>query len=536
MRVRIFNSAALLLSVACGIVMPAAWAPVGWWWLALAGYGTLFLLVLRARNALQSSVLGLGFGISMHLVAHGWALTALRTKIGMAMLPAACSTALFAAYLALYTALPCALWRALMSSGSVLFGGSRTKPPYAAYWLPGLASAGSFASLLTLGEWLRSQLFNGFSSLSLGYAFTDTWLSGYAPVFGVYGMSWAGYWITGLVGWIIFGYAGYFLSAALAIGTVCLGLALQRIDWVSQAGHTLGFRLIQSNVAQERKFDPAYAIGYRQQLISTIESRPADLIITAETAFTEYLNDLPADVLTRLQQFSAGTRSHLFLGIPTTAATGQRHNSVAHLAPDTKEIALYHKVRLMPFGEYTPFGFGWFTTALPIPLKDLDAGSNDQPPLIVGDQRIGTLICHEDLTGEQVRRWLPQATVIINPSNLAWFEASAAISQRLQIVRIRALESGRPVLRSTNTGITAHIDHKGNVVESLPESETATLSGKVQPMQGLTPYIRWGDWPVLMLSVTMLPLCFRACINRRQPLPDPARRFKKKTSISQISI
>jgi apolipoprotein N-acyltransferase len=134
----------------------------------------------------------------------------------------------------------------------------------------------------------------------------------------------------------------------------------------------------------------------------------------------------------------------------------------------------------------------------------------------VGSQRIGTLICHEDLLGQELRRWLPAATVLINPSNLAWFEGSFAIGQRLQVAQMRAIESGRPILRATNTGITAHIDHRGKVVSRLPETQDLVLAGQVQPMHGQSPYSRWGNGPVIVGSCLLL--IFSWLINARTRL------------------
>ncbi|MDO8892968.1 MAG: apolipoprotein N-acyltransferase [Sulfurimicrobium sp.] len=168
--------------------------------------------------------------------------------------------------------------------------------------------------------------------------------------------------------------------------------------------------------------------------------------------------------------------------------------------------------------EYSPTGFSWFTGSLNIPLKDMSPGGRNQAPFALGIQRVGTLICHEDLTGQEVRRWLPSATLLLNPSNLAWFEGSLAIGQRLQIVRMRALESGRPILRVTNTGVTAQIDAQGRVLGRLPVSVEGVLSGTVQPQQGVTPYGRWGDWPAVLASAMCVLLAGN--IQRRRRMID----------------
>ena len=459
-----------------GGICVLGWAPFDWWPLPLLAYAILFRLLQTTRTARQAGILGLAFGLALHLAGHGWVLTALHRHSGLALLPAALATAAFVGYLALFTALPCAFWRLTGDGGK-------------------LSSAVALAALMTLAEWSRSLLFNGFTSLSLGYSLIDTPLTGYAPVAGVYGLSFLGY---GASATLAAGRASVRSSALIIAAVVAGGHALGAVAWVQPTGPALYFRLLQTGVPQNRKFAPRYAGRQLRRLIALIERGAADLIVTPETAFAASLNDLPGDILSELQRYSRASRSHLFLGIATSSADAEGHNSVIEIAPDADRIARYDKVRLMPFGEYSPAGFSWFTAALDIPLKDLAPGSPGQGPLNLGAARIGILICHEDLIGRDLRRWLPQAGLLLNPSNLAWFEGSLAIGQRLQIVQMRALESGRPILRVANTGVTALIDHRGRVRKRLPEIREATLVGQVQPMRGSTPYARFGDLPVVL--------------------------------------
>lgn len=488
----------LLTAVAAAFLLGAlavfAWDPFGWWPIALISYAGLFWLVSNSQTVRQAGITGLAFGLGLHLFGSGWVFGALHSKAGMGLTPAIFSTAIFVVYLALFTAIPCLLLRGVC---------------WRAFGRPGVHAAGSslpiavmvFSSLLTLGEWARGLFFNGFTSLALGYSLIDTWLSGYVPIFGLYGVSWIGLCFSGMLVVIISGTRKEkVVSLIVFLALNGTGVALNRIVWTQPFGPPLYYRLIQSNIAQEHKFNPSYLRQQTQRLIDMIERRPADLIVTPETAFPMFLNELPDDALSSLQQFSQRTGSHVFLGIATIAANSDGYNSMIHIAPDQNGMARYNKIRLMPFGEYTPVGFGWFTASLNIPLKDMSAGTVNQAPFVIGTQRIGTLICHEDLTGQEARHWLPSASLLLNPSNLAWFEGSLAIDQRLQIVRMRALESGRPILRVANTGITAAIDARGSVLARLPAAREGILSGVIQPVQGLTPYARWGDWPVVTMS------------------------------------
>jgi apolipoprotein N-acyltransferase len=523
---------ALSLAGVSGALSVLGWAPFGWWYLSVLGYGLLFWLLSNSRTVLHAGLLGMTFGLGLHLVGHGWIMDSLHGKTGMGVIPAAFSTLIFLLYLALFSAIPCLLWRLIAKHNALAAFDDHAESGIAnRAHLACIGGIAVFAALMTLAEWTRSLFFNGFTSLSLGYSLIPTWLAGYAPVAGLYGVSWIGFCISGLTALIITRRKDSgLLSTILLLAIAGVGLMFTSLDWVQPAGMPLNYRLIQSNIAQERKFDPLYMREHMQQLVETIEQQSGELIITPETAFPVFLNELPAAILPRLTRFSKDSGSHLFIGIATTAANGEGYNSVLQIAPDRTGVAQYNKVKLMPFGEYSPAGFGWFTSSLNVPLKDLTAGTTSQQPFIVGSQRIGTLICHEDLLGQELRRWLPAATVLINPSNLAWFEGSFAISQRLQIAQMRALESGRPILRATNTGITAHIDHRGQVVSRLPETQDLVLTGRVQPMQGQSPYSRWGNGPVIVGSCLLL--IFSWLINARTRLRSrPPRTLRRNDTL-----
>lgn len=497
----------LLLASLSGAISVLAWAPFSWWPLAFVGYACLFWLLLNSQTILRASLLGFAFGFGLHLFGSGWVFGALHSKTGMALIPSVLSILVFVTYLALFTAIPCLIWRYSLKKQKSNNLGSRDCIPVS------LKGVLFFAALLMLGEWARSILFNGFTSLALGYSLIDTWLSGYAPVIGLYGLSWIGFVISGALVALITRYR-VASNLIFVVGVTGVGIALTQVTWSQPSGVPLRYRLIQSNIAQERKFDPLYVRQQTHRLVDIIERNPADLIVTPETAFPMFLNELPGDALSRLQQFSQRTGSNVFMGIASIAANSDGYNSMVRIAPNQSGIDQYNKILLMPFGEYSPAGFGWFTHSLSIPLKDLSAGASDQAPFSLGSQRIGTLICHEDLTGQAARHWLPAVTLLINPSNLAWFEGSLAITQRLQIVRMRALESGRPILRVTNTGITAQIDNRGVVIASLPEAKEGVLVGTIQPVSGLTPYMRMGDWFAVLGS--MASLLFFGLIYRRR--------------------
>jgi apolipoprotein N-acyltransferase len=499
------------VAVILGGASVLGWAPWAWWPVALLSYAGLFYLLTRERGAVRATVIGLAFGVGLHAAGHGWVFEALHTKAGLGWMQAALSAATFVVYLALFTALPCGLFSLLRSKQRPGANQDSAVRPQPYRPMEALLLAVSFASLISAGEYARSLFFNGFTSLSLGYALVDTWLAGLGPMAGVYLVSWSGFCCAALIVFAVQGDLRWRVAVAgLVFAISATSGYLSGAHWLQPVGSAMSYRLLQVNVPQHRKFDPAHAQEHVQRLIELIERRAAELIVTPETAFPQIFTQLPDGVLARLRAFGQGHQSHLLLGIATTAANSEGHNSVLHLAPAAAgtgpegdiPISQYHKVRLMPFGEYSPWGFAWFTRDLAVPLKDLSAGPANQVPFRVGPQRFGILICDEDLLGEEARRWVRDnggASILINPSNLAWFEGSLAIEQRLQIVRMRAMEVGRPILRVANTGVTAHIDQLGRVVDRLAAERQDELTGTVQGYAGLTPYARGGDAAFLCL-------------------------------------
>lgn len=494
------------LAFSMGALSVSGWAPLAWWMIAVAAYGFLFQSLCRSVSMSSALLRGFAFGAGLHLVGHGWIFPALHDKAGLGFVASVLSTAFYLSYLAAFTALPCAFY---------VFFIRRFPASAERLWCHCLIYAG----LLTLGEWARTLFFNGFTSLSLGYSLLDTWLAGYGPIAGVYGMSWAGLCIASMMSALRAPKGpdkrgqcrcmnGVLFVASF--GIVFGGWLAQHVNWTQPVGQPVSYRLIQANIRQSVKFDPRMVQQHARRIAESILQEPADVIVTPETAFPMFLNELPPDLLPRLQAFAKHTRSNIFLGVATCAANTDGYNSLLQLGPDMEQgqIARYDKSRLMPFGEYTPVGFTWFTRLLSIPLKDLSAGAAGQHPFSISQPlsaiKIGTLICHEDLIGNEARMRAQSTNLLFNPSNLSWFDGTLAVSQRMQIVRMRALEVGRPILRVANTGVTAHIDAKGRVVSELQPGIDRILTGKVWPTQGVTLYTQYGD--ALTLCVALLSI------------------------------
>nr|MBA3479231.1 apolipoprotein N-acyltransferase [Lautropia sp.] len=311
--------------------------------------------------------------------------------------------------------------------------------------------------------------------------------------------------------------------AALLAG----GAAAKGIVWSEPAGAALKVRLLQGNVPQRLKFDPRVARQTLQRYLELIEAEPADLIVLPETAWTVPWSSTPPELAERLERFVLSSGSAVAIGMPLNTAalpTGDRPadgQTVAGPALPTNSVLLfdravfaagtrparYDKHHLVPFGEFVPWGFRWFVDLMTIPLGDFGRGAPDQTPFVVGPQRIAFNICYEDVFGEELLPALAApdgATILANVSNIAWFGDSHALPQHLQIARMRTLETARPMIRATNTGVTAAIDFDGRVIGALPAYQLGALSATVQGRSGLTPFARSGNWPVAALSMLVL--------------------------------
>ncbi len=274
-------------------------------------------------------------------------------------------------------------------------------------------------------------------------------------------------------------------------------------------------RLLQGNIAQDVKFARERLIDSLQLYQRQIMQERADIIATPETAFPLFMHNLPAGYVSDLQAFARSSNSHLLLGIPLADAPERYSNSVIGISPQGG-MYRYDKHHLVPFGEFIPPGFRWFVDMMQIPLGDFTPGAELQAPFAVKDQWVMPNICYEDLFGTEIAHQLgaaerqnkPVASILLNVSNLAWYGESSAIPQHLQISRMRALETARPMLRATNTGATAVIDFDGHLHKVLAFDQQGVLHASVQGRQGLTPYARFGNWPLLVLLLSGLGLAF----------------------------
>ena len=483
-------SLSLLLAGAAAVL---AYSPFDVFPAALAGFALLVHCWAGAGSARTASIQGFWFGFGFFGAGVSWVYVSLHRFGAMPAALAAFATLAFCAFLALFPALAGALQARLRAPAGV-----RAMLVIPAVW--------------TLVEWLRSWVLTGFPWLTAGYAAIDTPLAGLAPLAGVHALSFALVASAGMLWCVAIG-QGRWLAAGAFIALGAAGAALKGVAWSEPAGPALSVSLLQGNIAQDLKFDPARYVRTLETYARLAEQSRARLIVLPETALPRFLDLVEPAFLERLQSAARSNAGDLLLGVPVRTGPGSYFNSVISLG--VSPLQTYHKTHLVPFGEFVPPGFGWINRVLSIPLSDFSRGAAGQQPLAVAGERVAVNICYEDAFGAEIARQLPAATLLVNVSNVAWFGDSLAPRQHLQIARMRALETGRMLLAATNSGITAAIGTDAKVIAQLPQFVEGRLELAVRGYAGTTPYVRFGDG--LALGACALMLAVVALLARRAP-------------------
>jgi apolipoprotein N-acyltransferase len=488
----------LLAALLAGALAVAGFAPLGFWPLPALSLAVLFALLARTSSVRAGFVIGFVWGLGFFIAGVSWVFVSLSVYGGMATWLAALATFLFCALLALFPAAVGALQ-------------ARWRVPPAIRLLVLMPVAWGAT------EWVRGWIFTGFPWLVAGYSQVPASpLAGYAPLVGVYGVSYLLALTAALLAWSLTAHGKLAPRAWAVVAIAALGVggqALRGIDWTTPDGSPTTVALLQGNIPQDMKWRPEVTLATLESYARMAAASPAQLIVLPETALPLFEADLPDTYRDGLAALGRQNGGDVLAGLPTGSLAGAYYNSVISFgsAPSQR----YHKVHLVPFGEYIPLKavWGWVIEVLHIPLSDFARGAVDQRPLAIGGQRVAANICYEDAFGEEIIRQLPEASVLVNVSNLAWFGDSFAPWQHAQMSQMRALETGRMMLRATNTGVTAIIDAKGRMLASLPLFSAGSLSGEIQGYAGSTPYVRWGNAPVLavwgLLGTGLLGAAFR---------------------------
>ena len=493
----------LLLAAGAGAATVFAFAPFHFAYLPVATLALLFVLWERAARARMAAAIGFAFGIGFFGSGVSWVYIALNTFGGMPDVLAVIATAGFVAYLSLWPAFAGYLVVRLVPDGP---------------WWRAIAAAAAW----TLCEWLRGFVFTGFPWLSIGYATLlpdgATPLAGFAPLGGVFLVSLTMALCASAV--VIAMRACEQNERRTIAGCIALaatlfvaGSAGSRVEWTHPIGAPVTVSLIQGNVAQAEKFDPEFRNRNIEIYLALAEASRGKLVVLPESAFPEFADQIPTRIFDTLQAIGRKRNGDVLLGLFTREPPlpGERdpryYNSVVSLG--TEEPALYRKRHLVPFGESIPAKavLGWLLDRiLDIPIADQSAGDPDQAPLRSGEQRLALNICYEDVFGGELRASARAATLLVNVTNDAWYGHSLAARQHNQISAMRALESGRPMLRATNTGITSAIRHDGRIEASLPWFTQGILEVEVTGRTGDTPFLRWGNVLAWVLAAALLTL------------------------------
>lgn len=480
------------------------WGGQPLWWLQILSLSVVAALLHQVHSPKQAAWLGGLFGTAWLAATFWWLFISMHRYGGLPAPLAVVAVLALAAFLGCYYAVAAWLFKR--------------------YTAPGWRAVALFAACWTLAELARGTLWTGFPWGAGGYAHVEGGLVAFVRWLGVYG--------TGAVAAVL-AMALVQLPALLRqpwhlLGMVMLAAALWGgAVWTRQeakkwgdasAREPVSVALLQGNIAQDEKFIPGEGVmqslqWYGERLLET----PATLVVAPETALPLLPQQLPEGYLEAIMAPYVGPQSQsaALVGMPLGDETQGYSNAVVGWSPTEMPEYRYDKHHLVPFGEFIPPLFHWFVRMMNIPLGDFARGNRAQAPLQWRGERWGPNICYEDLFGEELgARFVDLAsapTIFVNVSNIAWFGNTIAIDQHLQISRMRALEFERPMLRATNTGATAVIDHRGAVTAALPPHTRDVLLAQVQGRDGVTPFARWvsrwGLWPLWLACVAVVAWC-----------------------------
>ena len=466
-----------------GALLPLSLAPFYFWPVGILSIAVLFR-TLQEQTLKQALAKAFVFGFGMFFAGVSWVYVSIHEHGFIPAPLALTATTLFCLFIALLFTLPFAL--------------SALIPQKPSSWLIGLPA------IWVLSEWFRSWIFTGFPWLFSGYAHTETWLSGWAPIGGVMWLSFLTALSAALLSQLTQSQRNQrsvkLVSAAIVVAVVS-GYFLKQVNWTVPTGKNLSVVLVQPNTDQHKKWSQSE----RQQILQQLQTQTkpywgADIIIWPEAAIPatpQYVSGF----LNTLAQQAKVNQTTLLTGIPVYNPTKQRYyNSVIAMGASRGQ---YDKTRLVPFGEYVPVEqlLRGLIKFFNLPMSSFSLGDKDQPLINIGGEKIATAICYEIVYPNLVASIAKQATVLLTVSNDAWFGRSIAPRQHMQMARMRALENAKPLMRGTNNGVTALVDHRGDISAKIEQFSAGELSGTIAPRTGQTVFTRTGSWPVVILSL-----------------------------------
>ncbi len=455
------------LALLAGAIAPLSLAPLNWWPLALLSVMG-FVHALRQPGSPKSHFkTGFAYGAGYFLIGVSWVYVSMVEHAATPVLLAGLFTLLFCLAMALYFGVFAYLYKRYCDQRQ------------------GLLGLLLFASLWVLMDLLRGWLLTGFPWLYLGYAGLPTWLSGYAPVIGQHGITW----LLVLSALMLVASLRNKVYLVLLMAIWSAGLGLQQIPW-TQAGETRQISLLQGNVELAKKWHPKQLQPTLEYYFSaTYEQLDSDIIIWPETAIATYWDNV-YDAAKGLHDLAADKGTTVIAGTVTRQQATAGADYYNALVAFGAQQGIYAKQRLVPFGEYVPFE-NWLRGAMQLfdlPMSGFRIPPAEQQLLVNGTTPIAGNICYEIAYAGLVAKQARHAQLLVTVSNDTWFGDTWAPWQHLQMAQMRALENGRPVARSTNSGVSALIDHQGNIVQMAPMFAQAELTGTLQLRHGRTPF------------------------------------------------
>ncbi len=474
-----------LLAFALGAATVLGFAPFYIFPIPIIAIAGLCVLWLKTTTPRTAWIVGFSYGLGLYCVGIYWIYISLHDFGGMPWWFAGFCTFCLCAFMALFV-------------GFVGYFGKKL----GFLWL-------SVPVLWGLSDWVRSWIFTGFPWLTLGYSqVPHSPLAGYIAIVGVYGVSVITVFISALIAYWFASKSQNLIFKRNTIATLVLiivaGGVLKVVEWTSPINKPISVALLQGNIAQDEKWSPEKAQSTINQYLAMLQGSKAELTILPETALPVIASQLDENVKNILSDF--GKQQPLIVGmVDYNEKTNDYFNSAFSFSNAPSQT--YAKNHLVPFGEFIPLKqvFGWiYRDWLNMPLSDLSRGGTQQKPMQLAGQKIGVNICYEDVFGEEIIRQLPESTLLVNISNDAWYGESYAAHQHMQFSQARALETGRYMLRATNTGATAAIDQHGYVLAHAPHFTKTSLNVSAQGYAGSTPYVRWGNWPFIVFCFSVL--------------------------------
>lgn len=474
-----------------GALAVAGFAPYGFWPATVLSLVVLLLVWRKTHSPWRGFEQGFLWGMGYFVSGVSWLEISLTHFGGMPYALAVVVILLFCAVLALF---PAFVGYALCKIHPLSFR-----------W----RFLALFPALWVMSEWVRSWLFTGFPWLNIGYSQIPRGpFAGFAPLLGIFGVGFATALAAALVLCLVSARREQPSRKPVFLALLALtlsGLGLYHWRWSHAVGEPLTVALMQGNVSQDRKFLEDELSPTLQRYLSMVEQGHARLSVLPESALPITRQELPPEFVEAITDVAVSRHGDVLAGVFDEPVRGQYFNSVFSFGSSAPQV--YHKRHLVPFGEVIPLPglLGpLIHSVLQIPLDSQQVGDPHPTPMNVAGQKIAMEICYEDAFGEEAIEGLPQATLLANLTNDAWFGNSIGPEQHLQMAQARSLETARPMLRSTNTGVTALIDEQGRIINRAPRNRVFVLTGTLHGRQGVTPYVRLGNLPILLLSLLLI--------------------------------